>query len=288
LKTAVFHGLSQELPFGINKTGAKAVVTMHDAIFMRYPELYDSFYRKIFIKKNEYSCQVADKIIAISQQTKQDFIDYFNVPQEKITVVYQGCDNIFREKITESQKTRVLEKYHLPKEYILNVGAIEKRKNIATIIEALHRNKINLPLVVIGNKTAYLKEVVALINKYKLEKQVLFLHHIETKDLPVIYNMAQLFIYPSIFEGFGIPILEALCTGTPVISSKGSCFEETGGPNSCYVDYNNPDEMGEQIDAILSDGARSEKMRINGLKHAEKFKNEHIAKNLMAVYQSLL
>jgi len=288
LHTDIYHGLSQELPIGINKTGAKSVVTMHDAIFMRYPELYDSFYRSIFIKKNQYSCNHADKIIAISEQTKQDFINYFKVPQEKIEVVYQGCNNIFREEISATKKTIVKAKYNLPEDFFLNVGAIEKRKNVATIIEAIHRNKIDLPLVVIGNKTDYLKEVIELINKYDLQKQVLFLHHVETVDLPAIYNMAQLFIYPSIFEGFGIPILEALCTGTPVISSTESCFKETGGPNSCYVDYDNPDEMGEKILSILSDKTMQENMRITGLKHAENFKDEHVVKDLMQVYQSLI
>lgn len=288
LNTTIYHGLSQELPIGIEKTGVKSVVTMHDAIFMRYPELYDSFYRKIFIKKNQYSCHIADKIIAISEQTKQDFIDYFHVPQEKITVVYQGCNNIFRNNISESQKTSVKEKYQLPTDYILNVGAIEKRKNVATIIEALHRGKIDIPMVVIGNKTAYLKEVKELINRYQLEKQVLFLHQVETTDLPAIYTMAQLFIYPSIFEGFGIPILEALCTGTPVITSKGSCFEETGGAYSSYVDYNNADEMGEQIMSILSDTTKKETMQTKGLEHAEKFKDEYVVQNLMNVYLSIL
>lgn len=288
LKTDIYHGLSQELPIGIEKSGAKSVVTMHDAIFIRYPELYDRFYRNIFIKKNKHSCKVADHIIAISEQTKQDYIEFFNVPQEKISVVYQGCNNIFREPILDIQKESVRKKYNLPQNYLLNVGAIEKRKNIATVIEAIYRGKIDMPLVVIGGKTDYLNEIKALVEKYKLESSVQFLHNVETVDLPAIYNMAEVFIYPSIFEGFGIPILEALCTSTPVISSKGSCFEETGGKDSLYVHYDNPDEMAEAICKILSDNQLQQTMKEQGLKHAAIFKDEKVITDLMQVYQSVI
>jgi glycosyltransferase involved in cell wall biosynthesis len=288
LGTDIYHGLSQELPMGIDKTGIKTVVTMHDAIFIRYPELYDSLYRKIFIKKNRYSTKIADKIIAISEQTKQDFIEFFDADPAKIEVVYQGCNNIFREKISEENRLLVKQKYNLPDNYLLNVGAIEKRKNLETIIRALAIGKIDLPLVVIGNKTAYLDEIKALIAEYKMEKQVFFFHNIvETKDLPAIYKMADVFIYPSVFEGFGIPILEALCTETPVITSKGSCFKETGGESSLYVEHTNADEMAYNIRKVLDNKELQQRMKVEGLVHSQKFTDENVAKNLIRVYESL-
>lgn len=280
----LYHGLSQELPIGIEKTGVKKVVTMHDAIFMRYPELYSSSYRKIFIQKNIYACKVADRIIAISEQTKSDFIRYFNIKETKIDVVYQGCNAIFREKISAEKKQSILEKYQLPDEYILNVGAIEKRKNAGLIIEALHRAKIEIPLLILGKPTKYMAELRQLIEKYEMNNQVKFIHNALTDDLPAIYAAAKIFVNPSIFEGFGIPILEAICTGTPVIASKGTCFEETGGADSIYIDPENSEDLAEAIQKVLNDEKLQEKMKESGLLHAANFSDEKIAQNIMKIY----
>ncbi len=288
LKVDVYHGLSQELPARIQKTGVKSVVTMHDAIFMRYPHLYPKAYRKIFIEKNKYACMVADKIIAISLQTKKDIVHYFQADENKIEIVYQGCSNIFRQQISEQEKIRVRDKYNLPQQYLLNVGAVEKRKNIELIIKALHHGKINIPLVVVGKATAYMQELKQLLTQFGLEGSVIFIQDAATTDLPAIYTLAEIFIYPSVFEGFGIPVLEALCTATPVIAATGSCLEESGGPSSLYVDAYNVAEMSAAINTILADGHLQIKMKADGLKYAEKFSDENIGNNLMRVYKNLL
>jgi glycosyltransferase involved in cell wall biosynthesis len=286
-KADVYHGLSQELPFGIKKSGVKSVITMHDAIFMRYPELYSASYRAIFIQKNKYACRVADHIIAISEQTKRDIIHYFDADEKKISVVYQGCNNIFRAPISEADQNRIRHKYNLPSQYILNVGAIEKRKNAALIVEALHHSKLSIPLVIVGKPTQYIDEIRELVTKYHLEDQVLFIHHAETIDLPIIYSLADIFVYPSFFEGFGIPILEALCVGVPVITSKGSCFEETGGRESIYIDPFNADELGSAISRVLNNDLLVNKMKTEGLNFSQRFNDKFIAENLMKVYQSI-
>lgn len=284
----IYHGLSQELPLGIRNTGARTVVTMHDAIFMRYPELYSSVYRAIFIQKNKYACKVADRIIAISEQTKRDIIKYFDADENKISVVYQGCNNIFRAPVSDEAKDVIRKKYNLPEHYLLNVGAIEKRKNVGHIIEAMQRKQIAAHLVIVGKpESSYFEEVSALISKYGLEHQVHFIHNAETVDLPIIYSLAEIFIYPSIFEGFGIPILEALCVGTPVISSTGSCFEETGGPDSAYINPYDPEELAISIQNILSDQKQRELMIKSGFEFSQKFTDAQVAQNMMNVYQSL-
>jgi glycosyltransferase involved in cell wall biosynthesis len=288
LNADIYHGLSQELPLGIEKTGIKTVVTMHDAIFVRYPELYDALYPKVFIQKNKHACRIADRIIAVSKQTKDDFIEFFNADADKIDVVYQGCNNIFREPISEERKAEVRRKYNLPETFLLNVGAMEKRKNLATIIRAIAEGKIDLPLVAYGTKTGYVDEIRRLIARYNLEKQVLLLHNVDFTDLPTIYASSEIFIYPSVFEGFGIPILEALCAGTPVITSRGGCFEETGGKSSLYVDYNNAEEMSEAIKRVLSDSNLRKSMIADGLTHADLFTDDKVAGNLMQVYEKLL
>lgn len=287
-KLDIYHGLSQELPWGIKKTGAKSIVTMHDAIFMRYPELYSRIYRAIFIKKNKYACKNANHIIAISEQTKRDIIKYFDAKETKISVVYQGCNYIFREPIFEDTKEKIRKKYNLPDTYILNVGAIEKRKNIALILEAMQLSKVKLHLLIVGKHTAYVAELKKRIIELELESQVTFLHNVETRDLPAIYNMAEIFIYPSIFEGFGIPILEALCTGTPVITSTGSCFEETGGAYSRYINPYDSKQLGSAINEIHNNDEMKLIMKAEGLKFAEKFTEKNIAKNLMDVYNFTL
>jgi len=283
----IFHGLSQELPIRIEKSSIKKIITFHDAIFIRYPELYASSYRKIFTAKNRQSCRIADRIIAVSEQSKQDVIEFFKADPAKIDVVYQGCNNIFRQKFSLEIKEKIRRKYNLPLDYMLFVGAIEPRKNIATIIQAIYQEKIAIPLVVVGRETVYTSELHKLVNNLQLSKQILFLHQVETIDLPAIYQMAQLFIYPSIFEGFGIPILEALCSETPVITSLGSCFEETGGKYSRYVQPQNPQEIGAAIQTILNTSNLQMKMKEEGILHAQKFTDDKIAKQLMSSYNSI-
>lgn len=288
LKPDIYHGLSQELPWGIHKTAVRTAVTMHDAIFMKFPELYDTLYRKIFEQKNRYSVKVADRIVAISQQTRLDIIEYFDADPAKIDVVYQGCNNIFRQKTTEAEQETIRKKHNLPRNFMLDVGAIEKRKNLETVVRAMHIAKPGISLVVAGNKSAYLAEVKQLISELKLDSQVIFLHGIPFGDLPAIYAMASVFIYPSRYEGFGIPILEALCTGTPVLTSSGSCFRETGGDAALYVDYGKAEEMAATMTRILTDTALRHDMITKGFAHASLFTDDRVAASLMAVYRNLI
>ena len=284
----IFHGLSQELPVGIEKLPVKKVITFHDAIFIRYPELYPASYRKIFTMKNMQSCRIADKIIAISEQSKLDAIEFFNADPKKVEVIYQGCNNIFRQKVLPETKEQIKNKYNLPADYLLFVGAIEPRKNIAAIFHAIYQEKIDLPLVVVGRKTDYANELIILAGELKILSKIHFLHNVETADLPAMYQMAQLLIYPSVFEGFGIPILEALCSETPVITSEGSCFEETGGKFSRYVQPHDAAEIGTAIKLVLSDSDLQKKMKSEGLIHAEKFTDDKIARNIYNVYAECL
>lgn len=283
-KNEIYHGLNQEFPMGIEKLDVKKVITFHDAIFIRYPELYDNSYRRIFTAKNKRSCLIADSIIAISEQSKQDAIQFFKADPNKVHVVYQGCNNIFRQELPPESIENVRKKYNLPQQYLLFVGAIEPRKNIATILQALRAAHIDLPLVVVGKETKYSAELIDLAHNLQLSSQVIFRNNVTTPDLPALYQMAEIFIYPSIFEGFGIPILEALCSKTPVISSRGSCFEETGGPCSVYVDPTDEEEMGASITQILENHDVREKMIAQGLVHSSHFTDEKIAQNIMRVY----
>ena len=217
-KVAVFHGLSGEIPIGLNKSGIKTVVTIHDLIFMRYPELYTFFDRKIHYYKFKYAANKADLVIAISEQTKKDIVKYLKIKPEKIKVIYQGCSPVFKAEISKEFLEITRTKYNLPLNFILNVGTIEKRKNILSAIKAI--KNIDIQLVIIGKKTAYYNEISNYISENKLEDKIIFLENVALTELSAIYKMAQIFIYPSIFEGFGIPIIEALYSQTPVITTK--------------------------------------------------------------------
>lgn len=282
-KVDIYHGLSGELPFGIHRTGLRSVVTMHDAIFVRYPKLYSPTYRWLFTQKVKYACQVADTIIAISEQTKRDLMEFFHADERKIQVVYQGCSHIFREPITDGQIDAAKAQYGLPDRYLLDVGAIEERKNLKNLIRALAAAKIDLPLVAIGGHSKYADESAALAQE--LGVNLILKHGIPFKDFPAIYKGAEVLCYPSIFEGFGIPILEALCVGTPVLTSTGSCFSETGGDAALYANPLDIDEMGDQLQRILTDEALRQQMIEKGYCQAARFTDEVVAKNLLRVLQ---
>ena len=275
---SIYWGLSGEVPYGIGKTSCKVVVTMHDCIFMRYPNLYSPTYRALFANKVQYACRVADLIIAISEQTKQDLMTYFLADEKKIRVVYQGCNNRFREPITEAQIHQAKSRYDLPDRYILDVGAIEPRKNLMNLIRGMASEEIKLPLVAIGGKSAYAEQCRQ--EAERLEVKLLLRHNVDFNDFPALYKGAEVMCYPSIFEGFGIPILEAMCVGTPVLTSTGSCFAETGGEAAVYANPNSPQEIGIQLKRILSDNALRVDMVTKGYEQAEKFTDERVAQNL--------
>ena len=257
---SIFHGLSNELPLNIHKSDIKSVVTIHDLIFLRYPQYYHFIDRKIYTYKFRKACENADKIIAISECTKRDIIQYFHIPTDKIEVVYQGCDPVFEHPIDNKKKEEVCAKYQLPARYILNVGSIEERKNALLIVQALAQLPQDIHLIIVGRRTTYTKKIEHFINEHSLTSRVHIMHNIPFGDLPAIYQSAEIFVYPSYFEGFGIPIIEALHSGVPVVAATGSCLEEAGGPDSIYVNPNNVDETIQVLKEILSNPSKKKLM----------------------------
>lgn len=286
LGISLYHGLSGEIPFGIERTNVKSVVTIHDLIFLRHPEWYRFFDRKVYYRKALNACLTADKIIAISQQTKNDIIDFLKIPGEKIVVVYQGCNERFMQKVSEAESVRVQNKFKLPSEYILYVGTVEERKNLLSVVRAIHEGSIDIPLVIVGRQTNYTKKVKDYISDNKI-KHIYFLEKVSDEDLPALYQNSALFVYPSLFEGFGIPILEALYSGTPVITSKEGCFREAGGPSSLYIDPLNPGEIADSIKKILVDSAYRKKIVDDGYAYTRNFDHEKLANELYTIYKSV-
>lgn len=284
----LFHGLSNELPLNIRKARrVRSIVTIHDLIFLRHPEYYPYIDRKIYAYKFRKACQNADRIIAVSQCTKQDIVDFFHIPEEKIDVVYQGCDASFKRPVDAEKKERVRRKYSLPSRYILYVGSIEERKNLMLLAQALPFLPDGTEVIAVGKRTRYADKVETFLRRNGLEHCMRLISDVPFDDLPAFYQMASVFVYPSKFEGFGIPLLEALNSGTPAIGATGSCLEEAGGPYSLYVSPTDARALAEAITRTLTDPELREKMVTEGKKYALNFEPERIAEEMVRVYEKV-
>ncbi len=282
----LFHGLSNELPIGIQHSGIKSVVTIHDLIFLRYPRFYKPIDRFIYNLKFRYACKVADKVITVSECTKRDIVELYGTPTDKIEVVYQGCDPVFTQMVDAEILKSVSLKYNLPKEFILYVGSIEERKNLLLAVKALKHLKQDIPLVAVGKRTAYTAQIEKYIEDEGLQDRVQMIHNVPFADLPSFYQLGKLFVYPSLYEGFGIPIIEAIHGGLPVIAAKGSCLEEAGGPDSIYVDPHDEQELAIAFDRVLSDESLRQRMISAGKEYVKRFDPKQHALEILSVYKS--
>lgn len=286
----LYHGLSNEVPLKIQHTDVKTVVTIHDLLFKRFPQQYKAIDRSIYNGKFKYACEYADRIIAISEATKQDIIHYYSIPPEKIEVIYQSCHERFMQTRSDSTVQSVLSKFGLPTDFLLYVGSIIERKNLLGIIQAMERlpASLRLPLVVVGGgKGYYRNKVKAYITSKRLQEKVFFIRP-NTKELTVLYQQAAVFLYPSFGEGFGIPILEALFSKTPVITSNVSSLPEAAGPGAFLVDPADVDAIAHGIEGILNDEEFRNQMVEKGYLHAQQFRGEPLTHQLMSLYENLI
>jgi glycosyltransferase involved in cell wall biosynthesis len=287
-KIDIYHGLSNVLPFGLKKTGVPSVITIHDLIFLRFPAFYKKIDRMLYRFFTIRSCKRATKILAISQQTKNDLINFLGIDAGKIEVVYQSCDKRYYEKVDETGKKAVRQKYNLPEKFILCVGTIEQRKNQLAILEGVVKEKLDIPIVLVGKPTEYKKQLDEYIIESDIRKQMIFLHKTNSAELQAIYQMAGIMVYPSFFEGFGLPVLEAQASGCPVITSNISSLPEAGGDAALYVDPGNSAEIGAAIKKLLTDLDLKNELIQKGFINSRKFMDQAVAENLMKLYQSLV
>lgn len=282
----IYHGLSHELPKDIHQSKIKSVLTVHDLIFKIYPQQYKFIDSKIYDWKLRYACKAADVIVAISEHTKRDIIKYYNVPAEKIEVIYQTCGESFKKTASQEQKEQVRLKYQLPKQFLLSVGSIIERKNLLTLVKAM-RN-VDIPLMIVGSGKAYKKKIEHYIKENQLENKVIFLKNVSNEDLSVLYQLAEIFIYPSLYEGFGIPIIEAIFSKTPVITTTQSALPEAGGQYSNYICGTDVAELSTMINELLDNPMKT---RANLQKSfdwaSEQFSPQTTANQLYELYERL-
>ena len=298
-KIDIYHGLSHEIPYGIEHTNTKTVVTIHDLIFERYPKQYNPIDILIYRKKFKNACKHATHIIAISEQTKNDIIDFYKIDSKKISVCYQSCNDAFFEKLEIDNNKFLKNKYELPSSYFLYVGSIIERKNLLSICKAmlLIEKKDRIPVVIIGKGKKYMKKVKAYIHDNGLEEAFYFLNEndrinhqpnfLSNEDLAEIYRSALALIYPSIFEGFGIPILEAMAVGTPVITSAISCMPEVGGDAVLYTNPFDENDLANKMISLIQHPSLRNEFSIKGKAQAQKFTSKKCAEDVMNVYLNL-
>lgn len=281
----LFHGLSNEIPYGIHKTNIPSVITIHDLIFLRFPEFYKLIDRQIYYRKVKYACETAEKIIAISEQTKDDIIRFFQVDPKKIEMIYQSVSPVFYEK-QETEKLR--EKYKLSTRFIISVGSLEPRKNQLAILKAIVSEKLDIMVVFVGKHTSYFNKMKQFIDVNGLEKQVVFLPHIDDVELAGLYQIATLSIYISFFEGFGLPVIEAMASGCPVITSNASCLPETSGDAALLCSPGDSIKLGSYIRLILENEEERKNLIVKGKERSEQFHPKLFAKKMIDLYSSVL
>jgi len=285
----IYHGLSNELPFNIKNYKTKSILTVHDLIFEKFPNTYPAIDRIIYRSKLKASCKNADKIIAISESTKHDIIEIYNIAAQKIEVVYQSCNQVFFDNSNNTNASKTFQQLKLPLKYLLYVGSVTPRKNLKTLLNALAilKPSLQLPLVIVGKGKQYKKQMQQLAHQLKINHLLFWLDAIDcNRLLKAIYQNAVALIYPSIYEGFGLPVAEALLCKTPVITGNNSSLKEAGGVNSYYVNVLNKDEIKIAIETVLTNSELTNKMKLKGYDYAQQNFNSLItAQNIMKVYK---
>ncbi len=282
---SVFHGLSAEIPWQWKKRSIKNIVTVHDIIFITRPNDYPWIDRNIYKAKLKYALQQSDHIISISQFTTNEIINHFNISASKITTIYQNCNNIFYKPIQEPLKNQLKNKYKLPNEYWICVSGFSRRKNLLSIPLAyknIHK-KERIPLVFVGDGPEK-NNLRRMIKELELENCFIFLENIPTEELPALYQMSKGLFYPSLMEGFGIPVLEAFASGVPVIGQRDSAIAEAGGKAGNFIDTNNSEEFANAIALLQQDSDAYNTLKKNIQAELPRFENNHLMSQLNKIY----
>ncbi len=281
----VFHGLSNELPVGLRRCGVPSVVTIHDVAFKTFPQMYKWHDRIIYDMKWRYACRNADRIIAISQCTKHDVMKFYGVDEKKISVVYQPAGSLYYNSIHDDSPT---EQTHSDKDYMLYVGSVNSRKNLMGVVKSMTLLPADLlpRLIVVGDGGSYKREVMEYVMSHGLGQMVEWRHATDHKELHKLYAHALLLVYPSFYEGFGLPVVEAQLSGCPVVTSNVSSLPEAGGPYALKANPNSPEDIADNIARLLADETLRSELAIKAREYATStFNPKVLARQLMEVYR---
>lgn len=281
----VFHSPDYVLP---PLRQGKKVVTIHDLSFLRYPEGAEPSLRQYLGRAVPDAAGRADLILADSQNTRRDVIELLGAPEEKVEVLYPGVSEEFKPIDDQELLDKVRRMYGLSFPFILSVGTIEPRKNLVRLIDAYAALRasadVSHKLVIAGRKGWLYEDVFRRVEELSLEKEVIFLGFVAEEDLPPLYNLAQVLVFPSLYEGFGLPPLEAMACGTPVIASCSSSLPEVVGEAGLMVSARDAEALRQTMSEVLDEPTLREDLVRKGLRQARRFKWETAAKRMVAIY----
>jgi glycosyltransferase involved in cell wall biosynthesis len=282
----LFHATEHLLP---RFSSVRTVFTLHDLIFLFHPETHKPLNRWFLTLMMPRFLRAADAVIAVSECTKRDAIRFYRIPEEKITVIYEGVNPRFRPASPETIAA-VRARYNLPEHFILYVGTIEPRKNLTALLEAFHHLLAthDLRLVIVGKKGWLYEGFFRRLRELGLGDRVIFTGYVPDEDLPAIYSAADLFVFPSLYEGFGLPVLEAMACGTPVICSNTSSLPEVAGDAAFLVDPTDVCSLAGAMEQALTDEHLRSELMAKGLERARWFTWEKAAAKTLEVYRGVL
>ena len=271
----------------------RAVVTIHDCIHLRFPQYLPHrglahAYARMFLWTATHQ---ADRIITVSEASKRDILQYFRIPPERIEVIYNGIDDRFWLSPPEDEMGRVRERYQLDGPFLLYAGNIKPHKNLERLIEAFHQLRRegfdHLRLLIIGDEISKYATLRRAVHRYKLHKHVRFFGFVPDQTLAALYRLASVFVFPSLYEGFGLPPLEAMASGTPVVTSNVSSMPEVTGDAALLVDPYDTEAIAHGIRMALTDDTLRDDLRARGLKRAREFSWARSAGRVRAIYDEV-
>ena len=268
----------------------RSLITVHDLNFLLYPQFLTAESRRYYNQQIEWAVQRADHILADSHATKSDLVSLLDVPAEKVTVVHLAADPVFR-PLAESDTRRIAARYGLEPGYVLAVGTLEPRKNLTGLLQAyrllIDMEATTAPLVLVGGKGWLYDDVFERVEVLHLGGRVRFLHDVPDADLPALYNAAGVLTTPSFYEGFGLPALEAMSCGTPVVVADRASLPEVVGEAGMLVDPDDPGDIAQALSRVMADESLRARMRELGLVQASMFTWERAARATLAVYREI-
>jgi glycosyltransferase involved in cell wall biosynthesis len=267
------------------------VVTIHDVSFLLQPQFHTEANRLHCLQGTLKAALYADRIIAVSQQTKKDLMGYFSIPEERIRVVHEAPRKVYAPERNVEVIRVALERLGISHNFILFVGSLEPRKNLKTLLQAfasyVTQHAGEEWLVVAGGKGWLNDDLSQVAADLGIAERVQFLGYVQEADLRVLYSAAKLFVYPSIYEGFGLPPLEAMACGAPVITSTTSALPEVVGDAALLIDPHNSEALCQAMQRVLRDADLRVRMRQQSLARAKLFSWERAAEETLAVYEEV-
>lgn len=267
------------------------VLTVHDLVGRLFPKNLPPISRVYWAFWLPFSVRFASHIITVSEHTRLDLTRLLRIPESRLTLIPHGISTRFRPAVIDSSFNTLKEKYRLPGKYILFVSTLEPRKGLDVLVKSFFQLRSSFPgikLVIAGKPGWYMKRLLSGAEAHRMEKDIVFTGHVEDKDLPALYSAAELFVFPSRYEGFGFPVLEAMACGTPVVCTNSASLPEVTGDAACLVPAEDSETLTQAMGEVLADTRLRQKMKNRGLEQAAQFTWEEAARQTVRVYKTVL